>query len=199
MKLLSVIAVLLLFYTIILASVWTAWAEEELTCPACGAALELIPPSPEAVVAPVLTSLACPVCGSAVLEVGSTGYDLRVVAEPLIPEGCYSPEPPYGCHGGSFLALWHQHTYDMRAIQKLGIAEGDCLRCHVTQEELDQLCEQHPFGSWRFYEKAKQLEQRRAAEQPWARIPTLSPWVALTLAGWIMVAGVAVLAKKRWT
>jgi len=154
---------------------------EELICPACGAVLELIPPPPEAVVAPVLTSLACPVCGSAVLEVGSTGYNLRVMAEPLIPEGCYSPEPPYGCHGGSFSALWHQHTYDMRAIQKLGIAEGDCLRCHVTQEELERLCEEHPFGSWRWYEKAKQLEKQ--AEQPWVRIPSLSPWVALTLAG----------------
>jgi len=192
--------VLLFLYAPALGGVWTAWAEVEqpelfILCSSCGTVLEVVPPAPDVVVAPVLTPLACPVCGAIAGEAGSTGFNLRVV-KPLVPAGCYSPEPPYGCHGGSFLALWRQHTWDMRAIQKLGIAEGDCLRCHVTQEELDQLCEQHPFGSWRWYEKAKQLEKQ--AEQPWVRIPSLSPWVALTVAGWILVAGVAALAKKRW-
>jgi len=194
MKLYSIVATLLLFYAVILASIWTAWAVEQpellILCSSCGTILEVVPPAPDVVVAPVLTPLSCPVCGAIVGEASSTGFNLRVV-KPLVPAGCYSPEPPYGCHGVPFLALWRQHTWDMRAIQKLGIAEGDCLRCHVTQEELDRLCEEHPFGSWRWYEKAKQLEQQ--AEQPWVR----DPWTLLALINWVLVAGVTLLALRK--
>jgi len=110
-------------------------------------------------------------------------------AKPLVPEGCYLA----GCHGGSLEALWYQHTWDKRAVEKFGIQTGDCLRCHITQEELDEHYMNH-YKSWYWYER----EQAKAEQQPWVRIPTLSPWVALALAGWILVAGVVALAKKRW-
>jgi len=192
---------LLLFYTLIFASVWGAWAEAEqpepLICLNCGALLEVVPPEPDVVVAPVLTSLACPVCGSTVLEVGSTGYSLRVVAEeePLIPEGCYHPPPPYGCHGGSPKHIWDYHTRDKPIIQKLGIAEGDCLYCH-GREDLRRLYEEH-YKSWYWYEreKAKQAEQERS----WVQIPPSSPVVLVGLASWALVTGVAWLMRRGST
>jgi len=200
MRLFSVVVAVALWWTLILASVWGAWAEaqrsESLICLNCGAPLEIVPPEPDVVVAPVLTPLACPVCGSTVLEVGSTGYSLRVVAEeePLIPEGCYHPPPPYGCHGGSPKHIWDYHTRDMRAVQKLRIAEGDCLRCHHSREDLWPLYEKH-YKSWYWYEreKAKQAEQ----EQSWTfRLPEPHPMVLVGLAGWALVTGVAWLMRR---
>jgi len=144
MRLLSIIAALLLFYVVILGSVWTV-----------------------------------------------AGAELRVV-KPLVPLGCFSPPPPYGCHGGSFKSLWHQHTHDMQIIERLGIAEGDCLYCH-SRERLQELFEEHPFKFWRWHEKAEELKQQ--PKQLWA-LPQFSSIALLSLVGWGLVIGTAWIALR---
>jgi len=81
----------------------------------------------------------------------------------------------------------------MRAIEKLRIAEGDCLRCHHSREDLWQLYMQH-YKSWYWYER----EKAKQAEQELPQTFRLSPMALVGLAGWAVVAGVALLTSKRW-
>jgi len=127
-------------------------------------------------------------------SVGSTGYSLRVAEGEPLPEGCYSPPPPYGCHGGSPKHIWDYHTRDKPAVQKLGIAEGDCLYCH-SREDLWRLYEEH-YKSWYWYEREK---AKQAEEQLGWVLPSLSPLVSLTLVNGVLVAGLVVFVAKRWS
>jgi len=111
-------------------------------------------------------------------------------AQELVPEGCYSPEQPYGCHG-SFDLIWHHHTHRKKAVEVLGIAKGDCLSCHVTPEELWENYLEH-YKSWYYYERAK------LAEPSPPLLWDLNPLWIILATSWIMTGGLAALAWRRW-